>query len=179
MTSDAHDRQAPSPGACPNCGVRVQDEDLAGPAHPYLVATPGCWASFGALQADETARFGYPPAHGLAVDAYAASHGGDGSDRRDRQSVCIHLIALCAVLERREAPSRRVTLLRRLTARKLQWPALERPSGVPALNHVHAAAAADVDDYTRRVREWAGAVWSFWSPEHARIRGLLDAPPRS
>ena len=61
---------------CENCGAVV--EAIDGPAHPYMVAAPGCWSAFGALQADEMSRFGYPPVHGLAVDAYAASHGGDG-----------------------------------------------------------------------------------------------------
>jgi len=84
-------------GLCPCCGALCSDID--GPTHPYMVASAGCWAAFGVLQADEAARFGYPLVHGLIVDAYAASHGGDGNERRDRQSVCIHLIALCAVID--------------------------------------------------------------------------------
>ncbi len=159
--------------ACPKCGAVCPDVD--GPRHPYLVSSAACWAAFGALQADEIARFGYPPVHGLVVDAYAVSHGGDGSDRRDRQSVCIHLIAICAVLERGEPPSRRVALLQRLTARKSDWPLLSRPDGWPRLDHTHLARAADVDDYSRRAAEWARAVWSLWSSEHAHIRDLLDA----
>ena len=143
-----------------------------------MAAAPGCWAAFGELQADETARFGYPPMHGLAVDAYATSHGGDGVDRRDRQSVCIHLMALCAVIERDETAAGRIALLQRLTARKLQWPALERRDGVPALDHTHVAGAADLEDHGERVRAWAGAVWSFWANEHARISELLDASPQ-
>ena len=157
---------------CPSCGAVC--DDVGGPVHPYMAATPGCWAAFGGLQAHEIAQFGYPPTHGLVVDAYAASHGGDASERRDRQSVCIHLMALCAVLERDETSRGRIALLQRATARKLDWPALDRPAGVPALAHTHAAGAADVGEYTSRAREWAGAVWSFWSDEHARIRGLLD-----
>ncbi len=39
----------------------------------------------------------------------------------------------------------------------------------------HPYGAADLDDYTARAREWASAVWSFWSHEHARIRNMLDA----
>lgn len=162
--------------ACPNCGAVVPD--IEGPTHAYMVSSPGCWAAFGELQADELARFGYPPAHGLTVDAFAASHGGDGSQRRDRQSVCIHLMALCRVLERGESLRRRMALLRELTARKRDWPHLARPPGVPALSHTHPAGAADLDEYTARVIEWAGAVWAFWAPEHERIRRLLDAPPR-
>lgn len=125
------------------------------------------------------ARFGYPPVHGLIVDACAASHGGDGSERRDRQSVCIHLIALCAVIYGAETPRGRVVLLQRLTRRKVEWPVLKRPVGVPGLSHWHAVGAADIDDYTKRAGEWAGAVWAFWYPEHDRIRAMLDAQPRT
>ncbi len=163
--------------ACPQCGA-VCDDAAGGPVHPYLVSSPGCWAAFGALQADEMARFGYPPVHGLAVDAYAASHGGDGSQRRDRQSVCIHLMALCAVLERGETPGGRIALLQRLTARKLPWPHLRRPEGVPALSHQHMAGAADLDAYSGRGRAWAAAVWSFWSPRQPQVRAMLDDWPR-
>jgi len=52
------------------------------PAHPYVPAVAGCWALFGEVQADEMTRFGYPPAHAIVVDAYMASHPGDGTDRR-------------------------------------------------------------------------------------------------
>jgi hypothetical protein len=158
---------------CPACGVAC--EDVEGPTHPYMAAAPGCWAAFGALQAQETARFGYPPVHGLVVDAYAASHGGDGAQRRDRQSVCIHLLALCAVLERGASPTARIALLQRVTTPKRDWPALARPYGVPALDHTHLAGAPDLDDYARRARRWAGAVWAFWAPEHGRVRTTLDA----
>ena len=155
---------------CPNCGAGDERE---GPVHPYMASSPGCWAAFGELQADEAARFGYPPVHGLAVDADAASHGGDGRQRRDRQSVAIHLAGLFAVLEQGYDSRRRMALLQRLPRVQRDWPALERPPGRPALNLEHASGSADVDDYERRVHEWAGAVWEFWSPEHPRVRGWL------
>ena len=157
---------------CPSCGASVDDVD--GPTHAYLVASPGCWAGFGALQAREHEQWGYPPVHGLAVDAYAASHGGDGSERRDRQSVAIHLAALCAVLERGISFDARIALLQRLTTPKREFRRLERPPGLPALTFLHAAAASDLDDYTRRVREWAVAVWTFWTPAHPAVHALLD-----
>ena len=158
---------------CDRCGAVVLE--TSGPTHAYIAAPPGCWAAFGALQAQEMTRFGYPPAHGLAVDAYAASHGGDGSDRRDRQSVAIHLLALRATFTADEPFEERIALLRRLANENRDWPVLDRPPGVPVLSLTHAADAADVDDYTRRVREWALAVWEFWAPEHERLASL--APP--
>ena len=60
--------------------------------------------SFGEVQADKSLRFGYPPAHRLVVNAYMAQHPGGGHDRRDRQSVFVHLLALCAALEQATPP---------------------------------------------------------------------------
>lgn len=162
---------------CSNCGAVVADVD--GPTHAYMVSAPGCWAAFSELQADEVSRFGYPPVHGLAVDAFAASHGGDGEQRRDRQSVCIHLMALCAALERGRSPDGRTALLRNLTVTKSDWPQLPRPAEAPSLTHLHAAGAADLEDYTTKITQWARAVWKYWTPEHDRIRELVDThPPR-
>jgi hypothetical protein len=157
--------------ACPSCGARV--DEVEWPTHPYLVSSPGCWAAFGALQARELQEWGYPPAHGVAVDAYAASHGGDGSERRDRQSVLIHLAALAAVLEDGADTAARMELLERLTTPKRDFPQLTRPPGFPALDLLHAAAARDLADYDLRVREWAQAVWEFWSPAHPTVRTYL------
>jgi hypothetical protein len=81
------------------------------------------------------------PAYGPAGDAYAATHGGDGSQRRDRQSVCLHLMADLPALETDRGPEARMTLLREMTATKVDWPTLRRPLGIPSLNLQHAAAA--------------------------------------
>jgi hypothetical protein len=157
--------------ACPQCGARTPDID--GPTHPSMVSSPGCWRAFAELQADELARFGYPAAHGLAVDAYAATHGGDGLQRRDRQSVCLHLMAICLLLETDRGPEARITLLREMTATKVDWPTLRRPPGIPSLSLKHAAAAVGVEQYSARVDQWVHAVWDFWTPEHPRVRALL------
>ena len=156
---------------CPGCGF--EGIDRPGPTHPYMLASPACWASFGRLQADEFALLGYPPAHGVAVDSYAAMHGGPGEERRDRQSVFIHLMAICAVLEHGVDMHARIRLLQRMTKTKSDWPRLDRPPGFAALTHAHASGAADEFDYDKRVREWAAAVWKFWSPAHDVIRARL------
>ena len=159
---------------CPGCGFRGAGE---GPVHAYMPSSPACWRAFGLLQADELSRFVYPPAHGIVVDAYAASHGGDGSERRDRQSVAIHLIAICAVLEQSMRAEPRIALLRELGNRKLDWPALPRPAGFPALDHSSVAGADDLDDYDARARAWAQAVWDWWEPQHERVHEWLASPP--
>lgn len=158
---------------CENCGACVANID--GPTHLYMISAPGCWAGFGELQASEMARFGYPPAHGIVVDAYAASHGGDGSQRRDRQSVFIHLMAICAVTERGMSTPARMALLHRVTADQPDFPRLERPAHHPAQAFTDLLDADNLDAYDRLARRWAAAVWTFWTPEQPRIRSALDA----
>lgn len=142
--------------------------------HPYMVSSPGCWAGFGELQATEMARFGYPPAHGLVVDAYAASHGGDGTERRDRQSVFIHPMAICAALEQDVSAASRTVLLRRVTAGHPDWPALTCPPGHPRLDFTHLVGNQAYDAYADRAHEWARAVWEFWEPVHGQVRAALQ-----
>ena len=80
---------------CRGCNALVPD--IEGPVHKYVSSAPGCWKVFGEVQADESLRFRHPPEHRLVVDAYMAQHPGDAQDRRDRQSVFVHLVALCAL----------------------------------------------------------------------------------
>src|ERR1700743_1357257 len=96
-------------GVCAQCGATVPVSD--GPVHAYVPSSPGCWQMFGAVQADEALRFGYPSAHRMVVDAYMAQHPGDGNDRRDRQSVFAHLVGLCAVLEHGLPPQMATSVL--------------------------------------------------------------------
>ncbi len=67
---------------CVGCHALVADTD--GPTHPYFGASPGCWASYAA----------WP----LAVDAYAVQHPGL-PERRASQSVWVHLVSLCLIVE--------------------------------------------------------------------------------
>jgi len=128
--------------SCPSCGADVPEVD--GPVHAYVASSPGCWRAFGEIQADEALRFGYPPAHRLVVDAYMAQHPGDGRDRRDRQSVFVHLAGLCAVLEEGAPPRLATDCLRRVLRAHTDFPALKRRAGAGALNVLHVAGSRDL-----------------------------------
>ena len=160
--------------ACPGCGALVPD--IEGPTHKYVPSSPGCWKTFGELQADEVRRFGYPSAHRLAVDAYMAQHPGNGSDRRDRQSVFVHLVGLCAALEHDLPPAIATRLLGGVIRRRgREFPVLRRTAGPGRVTVLHLAGAADLTDYERRAREWAAAVWESWREHQELIRAELDA----
>ncbi|HXH98455.1 MAG TPA: DUF5946 family protein [Gaiellaceae bacterium] len=157
---------------CPGCSASVPALD--GPTHAYVPSAPGCWKTFGEVQADELTRFGYPDAHRLVVDAYMAQHPGDGHDRRDRQSVYFHLASICALTERSLPSSFASRLLGQLTKDRPAFPLLTRSSGPGELNVLHMVGAADLDEYTSRAREWAAAVWDSWREQHDVICSALD-----
>lgn len=155
---------------CEPCGGKYPVSD--GPVHAYVLATPGCWAAFGAVQADEMTRYGYPPAHQLVVDAYMASHPGNYDDRRSRQSVVVHLVSICGLLERSWDVQRSREAMRRHVRKGDEFPAHERgPAG--KLTVTHMTNTADVDEYAKRAHEWAEDVWQSWHTHHDYIRSLL------
>jgi hypothetical protein len=158
---------------CPQCGADVPDID--GPVHAYVPSSPGCWKRFGEVQADEMQRFRYPPAHRLVVDAYMAQHPGDGTDRRDRQSVFVHLVGLYAILEQGMPAERVSDVFRRVLKNIDDFPILRRSSGPGAVTVNHLRGARDLADYERRAKTWANAVWQSWSDHHEVVRETLAA----
>ena len=159
--------------SCPQCGAVVPDID--GPTHAYVPSAPGCWAAFGALRADEMLRFAGSEANNLVVDTYMAQHPGDGLDRRDRQSVFVHLVSLCAVLEEGASPSRSPEVLRAVLARRTEFPVMRRIGGPGDLTVLSVADATSVEDHDARARRWAVSVWESWREHHQAIRAALDA----
>jgi Family of unknown function (DUF5946) len=159
--------------SCPQCGAVVPD--IEGPTHAYVPSAPGCWAAFGALRADEMLRFPRSEANNLVVDTYMAQHAGNGLDRRDRKSVFVHLVSLCAVIEREASPSRSPEVLRAVLARQIEFPVIRRARGPGDLTVLSATDATSLEDHDTRVRRWAGSVWESWREYHQAIRAALDA----
>ena len=59
---------------CPGCGLSLPV--VEGPTHPYIGASPSCWALFGQVIAREYGAPAYMKAHQTTVDAYAVQHPG-------------------------------------------------------------------------------------------------------
>jgi hypothetical protein len=113
---------------------------------------------------------------GLTVDAYAVQHP-PNRDRRNRQSVALHLMSLCLVLERDEHMGRATGAIaehaKRHRGREFPW--LEPPASLGEMTVLSVHAADDPEDHVRRVRAWAASVWNACSGYHPRVRGWLDA----
>jgi CTP:molybdopterin cytidylyltransferase MocA len=154
--------------ACPGCGARfVPVADFG--THGYIGASPACWSAFGELLAREFSDVRYGIVHRHTVDVYAAQHPGtDG--RRERQSVALHLVALCHWLEHGLGAAELNPLTQRLANGDRAWPWLEPPSSY-GMTVRDVLAATSPDEHVSLVRRWAESVWGAWAAHHAIVRG--------
>lgn len=154
---------------CFGCGAQVPDID--GPVHAYMASTPGCWQTYGEVLAAEYGDVTYWPAHQLTVDAYAVQHP-TNPDRRNRQSVAVHLISLHLVLERdvapQHAPKARSHHVKRHRATGFPW--MDPPPCRGTVTVADVVGAANAEEHFERVRRWADAAWQAWASHHSQVR---------
>lgn len=108
----------------------------------------------------------------LAVDAYACQHPGQPG-QRSAQSVGIHLMTLCLVLERGADPREGPRLHKRMVARPT-FTSLEPPTDRGALTAADIFETLDAEAYVASVTAWAGAVWGAWSIHHDTVRAWIS-----
>src|SRR6266566_2728408 len=130
--------------------IAALPDDPNGPHHRYMTSSSGCWQAFGEILAAEFGRQGWAREHRLTVDTYAAQHPGE-DDRKQRQSVAIHLVALCHRLEHGLDPRALLAPTQRLTAEKREWPRLTAP-GAYALTVADVLKATTVEEHLVVVR---------------------------
>ncbi len=159
--------------ACFGCGAQVTAID--GPTHAYILSAPGCWERYGEVLAAELSEPARWPAHQLSVDAYAVQHPSN-PDRRNRQSVAVHLVSLCLLLERQLPPERAPVLRAALLEARRTWgfPSLD-PLPAPATRTVvDVAGASSPAEHVERVRRWATSAWQAWDHHHDVVRAWAD-----
>ena len=153
--------------ACPGCGARYLRQGLD-ETHPYIGASPACWATFGEVLAREFADPSFGRVHRHTVDVYAVQHPG-GDDRRQRQSVALHLIGICHWLEH-DLPFERLNAVTQLLADgDRPWPWLTPPASY-SMTVVDLVAARDGAEHVRLVRRWAESSWAAWAEHQDVVR---------
>jgi hypothetical protein len=152
---------------CVGCGALVPRMD--GPSHPYIGASPGCWAIFGEILAKEYGEWRYPPVHRLTVDAYAVQHPGTPS-RRSIQSVAIHLITLFLTLERGYDFGAATRAMGGALRHRDHFVWLEPPPSLGEMTVLEVRKAGDLAEHAELVYQWAGLAWEAWSTHHGTVR---------
>lgn len=135
-----------------------------------MTSSPGCWGMFGKLVAADYSSTERMAFHQLVVDAYAAQHPGD-DDRRQVQSVGLHLMTLCLFLEYGADPAQGPQLHRRMI-RRPDFHRLRR-SGPGELTLDHVPTDGPVDAARHAAYAWAAAVWATYEQEHPTVRQWL------
>lgn len=135
-----------------------------------MLSSPGCWALYGMVLAWRNAL---PVTAGSTaqrvVDSYAVQHA-TNPDRRNRQSVAVHLMSLCASLEHGVSGARLQRKIGDWTHR--DYPLL---APGPAAFSVTVRDVADAGERDRPavVDQWAACAWAAWSAHHDMVRGWL------
>ena len=155
---------------CMGCGGAFAD--IEGPTHRYLESSPGCWAVFGEVLAREYSDPAYLRVHRLTVDTYAVQHPGRPS-AQSIQSVAVHLISLCLVLERGVEMTSATAAIQAAVAHKESYIWLAPPSSLGSITVADIHRAQDAAEHEKLVRAWAASAWSAWSPHHATVREWL------
>ncbi len=149
-------------------------EHVDGPTHEYMESTPGCWSAFGRVLAREYQDQRYFAVHRLTVDAYAVQHPGIPS-RQSIQSVGVHLVRLCLLLERGLPPEKAHAAMISAANHKAQHHWLEPPASLGTFTVADVEAAVGVEEHKTMVRNWAAQMWTVWSPYHATVRVWANA----
>jgi Family of unknown function (DUF5946) len=157
---------------CPGCGLVLPLH--GGPTHAYVGASPACWSLYGQLPTAFGMTAVSDKVRRLAQDAFAVQHPGR-PQKRSVQSVAVHAMGLCVLLERGGEERRVKPVLGRRPTRRapaLHWLEPPRPNGTLTVRNTLAADGAET--YAMAVEAWAADVWAAWEPHHNTIRRWLD-----
>lgn len=110
----------------------------------------------------------------LAVDAYACQHPGE-QERRSAQSVGIHLMTLCMVLEQGADPRDGPKLHKRMVARPDVFTWLTPPQDRGHRTVLDVLDVLETDAYAAAVTAWAKDVWAAWVAHHETVRAWIGS----
>jgi hypothetical protein len=137
-----------------------------------MEATPGCWAAYGEVLARQYVDAGYATAGQMTVDAYAVQHPGTASPQ-SIQSVALHLISLCLMLEHSADAVAATQIVARVAQDKSRFIWLTPPDARGDINVSAVRAAQTAAEHLQLVRAWGAAAWDAWSSHHDTVREWL------
>jgi hypothetical protein len=137
-----------------------------------MESSPGCWAIYGEVLAREYSDSAYGRVHRLSVDAYAVQHPGRPSPQ-SIQSVAVHLIRLCLLLDKGVDLQRANDVIKAAAEREEPYVWLIPPSSLGAVTVADVYKAQAADEHEKLVRSWAASAWIAWAPHHTTVRTWL------
>src|SRR5439155_5676888 len=110
--------------------------------------------------------------HRITVDAYAVQHPGQPSPQTI-QSVALHLISLCLVLEGGYPMNLATAAMQASAKNKRRFVWLSPPESRGAITVADVLATTTALEHKSTVRRWAESAWGAWSLHQSTIREWL------
>ena len=155
---------------CIGCGGLIPS--MEGPTHRYMESSPGCWHFFGEVLAREYSDPSFAAVHRLTVDSYAVQHPGQPSPQ-SIQSVCVHLMSLCLVLERGVEAGYATRAIQEAVRREDRYVWLTPPPSLGSVTVADVVPMSTPSEHQKEVRTWARSAWSAWAEHHETVRRWL------
>jgi hypothetical protein len=135
----------------------------------YVGAAPGCFVAYTELLGRELGNAYLAESRMLALDVYMAQHPGVPG-RQSSQSVWVHLVGLCLVLEHDFDGLASARAKARLAAPNAVFDWLAPPATLGPITVLDVLALESPESHRDGVDRWARAVWQAWAPHHGAIR---------
>ncbi len=103
------------------------------------------------------------------MDAYAVQHPGV-PERRSSQSVWVHLVSLCLIVEHGWSPATGISAKQRLLAHQRRWDWLEPLVDQGPVTILDLLPVSDPGVFATEVRRWGEAIWEAWSSQRSVVR---------
>ena len=139
-----------------------------------MESSPACWAAYGEVLAREYSDPAYFQVHRLSVDAYAVQHPGHPNPQAI-QSVAVHLIRLCLLLERGLPMDRANEAMLKASEQEQKFVWLTPPASLGAVTVADVWKAETLEAHLEAVRRWAESAWAAWTSHHATVRSWIPA----
>jgi hypothetical protein len=110
----------------------------------------------------------------LVTDAYMVQHPGV-PERRAIQSVGLHLVALCLVLEHGLPPDRLSPTLQRILVRPPAWRCLDPPVPNGRLTIGDVAAGMEAGDPRAAIEAYVRGIWDAWAGHRTKVEAWAAA----
>jgi hypothetical protein len=145
----------------------------AGPTHRYMESSPACWSAYCEVLAREYANpVVFRKVHRFTVDAFAVQHPGRPSPQAI-QSVAVHLVSLCAVLENDSSVGWARKLMLDGAAHKDRYTWLPPPRSRGLVTVADVWRATSPAEHEALAKAWAESAWEAWASHHGTVRRWL------
>jgi hypothetical protein len=95
-------------------------------------------------------------------------------ERRAIQSVGVHLVGLCLVLNHGLSPERLSETLQRILAQAPIWEWLDPPVPNGSSTITEVGRATDAGDARVAIEAYVRGVWESWAAHHDTVEGWLE-----